>query len=347
MRDTQVFDQKKTFNSIEKAPANILARVISDDGQLIAHVMTNSFRCSSTIFKIRMKYDNAQSRQLSGSKLKIDHLITAKDSKTLATLGVKPPAATAQHNPGDIVELQGSVLGEDDGELIVAKIVPLATSERAQGLLAMPETLTGIIQINKELPDDPTRHMIAVAARGSAETITDPIAQMPLLESLVDKECGSDGFIIRGKARNSDDPAVGFTCLRTPRTLSKHSSPREILMDFLRLKGSQFMSEITPDNPWEVIPVSLFEVAPIMRDKVELIAKKSPQILSIDGQHYGMNFVHMNLMAKFFRGPVFARVTYVNLCRSKPLVLDTSIPDAATIRSIGISYMRSPQISYV
>jgi hypothetical protein len=346
LRVNQIFDQTKTFNTIAKAPANILARVTSHGSDLIAHVMTNSFRSDTTHFKIKMKNDYTHNRQRMDAKLNIDHLISEKQNKTLSTLGIKHPSSKVDHKPGDIVELQSCVLSDTKGELIVSKIVPLATAERAQSVLAMPEALSSILQIAPDNSEDPDKYMIAVAARSNATKIVDPITQMHVLGDLIDHDGGSDGFLIRGKKSRFDSKSVGFTCLRSPRSLQKHPSSREILLDFIKYKGSHFMSAISEDNPWEVLPVSLFNVAPVMREKVEMIARKLPEIVAIDGVHSKMSFVHMNFVARFYRDRDFARIAYIGLCRSKPLVIDTSIPDAATIRSIGISYVRTEQNSF-
>jgi hypothetical protein len=333
----QTWDQEKVFMRLEESPAHFLARVIEGGEEPLVAISSDAL--PGGYAEMRVKFRNTASQPSSGSKIALGGANRSAFRRHLSDVKTQSqPTAPYRFEKGEVVELQSCLLDEDMTTLYAYRHRSIASAERAGSILILPEIPAGLISSQQLHGGEGERlysYSLAMAAKGEARQITDILQESTsLAENL---EPGNDlvrGFLLRGRRKPGDKALTGVACLRTKRDDANKLSSREVLVNFMKQKSHLFLTSMSEDNPWEVITLYGCDPAKSIMDRVEALANRSPYLVSQDAMPSAMNFAHMNVVLDFKTADSRPKLVHVGLCRSKPLVLDTSIPDKARERNL-------------
>lgn len=335
----QTWDQTKVFMQREDSPANILARVKTGGAEPVVEVVSDAFRDGPV--RLKVEFRNTPTSEIQGRMSLASSGFKSRFKRHLSDLKTQPEQKKAPElNVGDVVELQACLIDDDRTTLYPHRHRVIADAGRAQGVLMMPEVLGSLVASHlgeDRRPDQVYDYSVAVAAKGEARKITDVLSEArALTEYLNPTEMLLRGFLLRGKETPDAEVQIGVACMRTRKDDLNQTRASEVMMNFMKSRSHLFLTAMSEDNPWEVIPLYGFEGAPLIQDRLEMLANKAPFLVNREGALGGMNFAHMNLVLDISKTNRRPRLIHTNLCRSKPLVLDTSVPDRARERTFKI-----------
>lgn len=321
----QKFDPSSIFYDVEEAPGNFLGQV-TQSGQeprirLISHALGNRMN----EFTIQFRKDlNSDTPKEAPSYFKPGAMNTPK----------KVTYPGEKMSVGDIVEMQACHIKNGGSILCPWSFDLVAKKDTANNHIMMPEMPSCLI--SKAKPDEPGKrdYQIVSAARGEAKTITSFLDNLSMLKSYLGYQTPMvNGFILRGPLKPGHKVWHGMTCLKTLNDIEEERSNEEVIFNFLKAKGHHVVDHISEDSPWQVVPLYVGRPTLSVRDRLDQ---------SFQQKHYmsfgvmaatELKFVNCNIVLTptMTGAPV---IKHFNICRSKPLQMDASIPDRAIEKKI-------------
>ena len=333
----QKWDQKVLFNKIEESPAHFVARVIEGGEEPLVGVTSDAFK--GGYIEMRVKFRNEHQSQKDVRLSLTNSGMRSAFKRHISD--VKGPAPTAkQHHfeRGELVELHACLVDQEMTTLFPYRHRVIAKAERANSVLPLHEIPAALIASRQTDPHHADRlysYTVVMAAKGEARPITDILAESTALaEHLEPENTLVRGFLLRGRPAPDADTMTGVACLRTKRDDAHNFSSREVLMNFMKLKSHLFLNSMSEEQPWEVIPLYALEPVKVITDQIDALANRYPFLVSQDATPSSMSFAHMNAVIDFKPSDGQPKLLHVGLCRAKPLVVDTSIPDKARERNL-------------
>lgn len=329
----QVWDQSKIWNQQEESPANLLVRVKKGGTEPVVEVVSSAFKNEPVHLKVEFR----QARALGREKL-VPTGFKSRFKRHLSDLNTQPETPKIPELiEGEVVELQTCLIDEDRTTLYPARHQVIANAARSRSVLLMHEVLGSLVASHcgeDRNPEHVYDYSLAFAAKGETRQITDILGEASALTEYLDpSQSIRRGFLLRGKAHAGAEVQTGVACLRTRKDDQHKARANEVMMQFMKLRSHIFLKAMSLENPWEVIPLYSAEGAKATQEALERLANKAPYLVSPEAALGNMHFAHMNIVLDIGALGGRPKVIHANLCRSKPLVLDTSLPDKARERT--------------
>jgi hypothetical protein len=333
----QVWDQSKVWNQLDESSANLVVRVKRGGEAPIVEVVSGAFKNGPALLKVEFRQVRPQG---DGGRGKLVHsAFKSRFKRHISDLKTNTETPKAPELvEGEVVELQACLIDEARTTLYPYRHHVIANADRARSVLLMHEVLGSLIASHRSddrHPEHVYDYSVAVAAKGEARQITDILAEASSLTEYLDpSQSIRRGFLLRGKETPDAGVQIGVACLRTSKDDQQGARANEVMMQFMKQRSHLFLKAMNPDNPWEVMPIYSAEGAKATQEKLDTLANKAPYLVSQEGVLGNMNFAHMNIVLDIGSLEGRPKVIHANLCRSRPLVLDTSLPDKARERSL-------------
>jgi hypothetical protein len=319
----QTFDQKSVFANTEETTGNLLGVVKKSGMNPVVQVMSNAtkFRSDWPIYERQRKM--AEKKPDPNKK---PTFIATKFKRLTSTMRAKGEAQKL--NPGDIVELEKTMLNMDETSLHPWRCRYICEYVFGK-TLPMPECPSTII-VEDGNEEGENNYKIAIAARGEASTITDVSYDIAKMKDLLG---GDDpfinGFVLRGSNPGSAIKK-GITCYRTKSDNDKGLLDDQIIFKFINDKVQGLMNIINEENPWEIIPLYMASPSKLEKDQLARFAKKYPRIATTEAKRYQACFAHCNVVLQFRDSNEIPVIKFFGMSRDKPLILESGIPERAT-----------------
>lgn len=334
----QTWQQDVLFNKLEESPAHFLVRVVEGGEEPLVSVLSDAFRGGFREMRVKFRNQHQVHKEgrlsLSNTGMRSAFRRHISDVKTTS----ETLAKAHRFERGEIVELRSCLVDDEMTTLYPYRHHTIASAERAQHVLILPEIPAGLIASRNTEADPHQRlysYTVAMAAKGEARKITDILAESTrLAENLEPENTLVRGFLLRGRQTPDAEVMTGVACLRSKRDDAAHLTSREVLLNFMKQKSHLFLTSMNEQNPWEVIPLYAAEPGRAILEQIDMLANRSPFLVAQDAMPSSMNFAHMNVVMDFKTQDGRPKLLHVGLCRSKPLVFDTSIPDKARERNL-------------
>ena len=329
----QTFDQSSVLNDLEESSGNLLGKVVEGSPNPKIRVASYLFGGEPAVLDVQFRKTELPSTSEPKTTPSAFRRTLTRDVAAPKT-EVKPP----ELNKGDIVELRSCLLSEDMSTVYAWDSRQIAPASKANRFLIMPETLACIVFRQSQNADETTRkdYSVIIASRSEAVSITDTWASISTLKEFMGrKDEGVGGFILRGKKNAKIKKRTGVSFLRGKRHADANASDDQFIIDFIKAKGDMLSQYVSDENPWEALPLYRLPVSHHSQDRVEALANRAGYMTFHDNDPFKLEFVHTNVVLGFSdKGAPY--VAHLGLSRSKPLLIDTALPEKARENKIKI-----------
>lgn len=327
----QTFDQSSVLNDLEESAGNLLGTVV--EGGTSPKIRVASYLFGGKPVVLDVKFRKAELPTPSEPKT------TPSAFRRTLTRDVNTPKADPKPpelNKGDIVELRSCLLSEDMTTVYAWESREIAPATKANRFLVMPETLACIVfrmGTDEEAKKD---YNVVIASRSEAAPITDTWGSISSLKEFIGrKEENVGGFILRGKKNAKIKKRTGVSFIRGKRHADANASDDQFIIDFIKAKGDMLSQYVSEENPWEALPLYRLPISNQAYDRVEALANRASYMTFNDNDPFKLEFVHANVVLGFSpKGGSY--VAHLGLSRSKPLLVDTALPEKARENKIKI-----------
>ncbi|EPX83990.1 hypothetical protein Salmuc_01765 [Salipiger mucosus DSM 16094] len=237
---------------------------------------------------------------------------------------------------GDLVELQAVLVDASDPTTIYPwSYRHIASARETSSFLCMPEVLCSILYAPNRKDEAKKDFRIAIASPAEAETVTDVLGDLSRLKKFLGYKYGPlNGFVVRGKRGPGKKSLHGAACYRSLQDDEAGLSDEAVILNFLKRKSQVFAPYMSEDNPWEVIPLHIVNMATSGAHRLESVLKRHRFMTQQDGSHAEMEFAHANVVLDYARNAERPTCKYFSICRSKPIRIETGLPTRARPKKI-------------
>ncbi|ANT63071.1 hypothetical protein AYJ57_21610 (plasmid) [Salipiger sp. CCB-MM3] len=325
----QEFDQKSVFDTTEPSQGNVLASVISTGDVPVMKVRSDAFGAGSKEVTVRFRSEEAAKK-------------SAPAEDVYSSFAIKPachgevPRIADSLQPGDLVELQGVIVDQfEQSEVFPWNAKTVVPAAETRTTVAMSEALCSILHSVNPKDDAKKDFRIVIASPAEAQEVTDVLGDLTRLKEYLGFKHGAvNGFVIRGTHRAGGRELKGAACYRTLQDDERGLSDEAVILNFLKTKSHVFAPYMSAKNPWEIIPLHVVNVLNSASHRLESLTKRYSFMAQIDGSHQEMEFGHANVVLDFRSGSQRPVCRHFNLCRQKPIRIDTGLPTRARPRKL-------------
>ncbi|MHA6346950.1 hypothetical protein [Roseivivax sp. CAU 1761] len=325
----QSFDQNSVFDTTEPTQAHLLAHVVRGGDEPVVRIRSDAFGNSSGEHVVKFRSEEA------AKKTKVDENVYSSFAIKPARHGEVPKLGD-QLNPGDLIELQAVLvdpLGTDT--LYPWTFRAIAPFEKTPSLLPLPEVLCTVLHSTSKKDETKKDYRIAIASPAEAEEITDVLADLARLKKFLGYKMGPcNGFIIRGPHASGKKKLHGAACYRTLQDDENRLTDEAVILNLLKMKSQVFAPYMSADNPWEIIPLHIVNVSTSEGHRMVSLAKRYSYMAQQDGAPQGPEFGHANVVLDYSRNYERPICTHFNVCRQKPIRIETGLPTRARPKKI-------------
>lgn len=325
----QDFDQTSVFDTTEPSQGNVLATVVSTGDPVIMRVRSDAFGDCAQEIEVNFRSEEAARKSTPAADV-------------YSSFAVKPschgevPKISDSLKPGDLVELQGMIVDQMNSNITFPwSSRPVCSATEARSTLSLPEAVCSILYATNAKDEAKKDFRIVIATPAEAEQVTDVLGDLPRLKEFLGFKTGAvNGFIIRGTRRPNGRELHGAVCYRSLQDDEKGLSDEAVILNFLRTRSQVFAPYMSAENPWEIIPLHMVNIASSENHRLVSLAKRYSFMAQPDGSSQDLEFSHANVVLDYKNGSHRPVCIYFNLCRQKPIRLETGLPTRARPRRI-------------